>query len=60
MLGMTMTKVPHKDHYLTIRNARNSEQQGEWETILVSYFTLNHTSKNEKVPTTAVGNTRSN
>ena len=37
--------------------ARNSEWQGEWE---VSYASLNHVAKNEKVPTAIVENTRSN
>ena len=31
MTGMTTTRLPHTDCYLTIRRARNSEQQKEWE-----------------------------
>ena len=57
---MTTTRLHHKDYYLTIRMARNSDLQREWEKILVNYTILNHASKNGKVPTTAVGNTRSN
>ena len=43
---------------MTIRRARNSEWQKE--LTLVSYAILNHASKNEKVHTIVVGNTRSN
>ena len=41
---------------LTVGRDRNSEWQREWE----NNTTLNHASKNGKVSTTAVGNTRSN
>ena len=34
--------------------------KGNGKTILLSYTTLNHASKNGKGPTTVVGNTRSN
>ena len=34
--------------------------KGNGKTVLASYNTLNHTSKNWKVPTTAVDNARSN
>ena len=60
MPGVTTTKLPHTDYYLTMWRARNSEWQGEWEKNTTRYTTLNHPSKNGKVPTTAVSNTRSN
>ena len=31
MLRMTTTRLPHTDYYLTIRRARNSQWQREWE-----------------------------
>ena len=34
--------------------------KGNGKIVIVSYTTLNHTLKIGKVPTTAVGNTRSN
>ena len=58
--GMSTTRLPQTDYYLTIRRVRNSEWQREWEKLLVSYTTLNHISKNGKVPTTTVSNTRLN
>ena len=57
---MTTTRLPYTDYYLTIRKARNSEWQREGKTALVCYTILNHASKNGKVHTIAVGNTRSN
>ena len=41
-----------------VQGTRNSK--GNRKTALVSYTILNHTSKNGKVHTTAVGNMRSN
>ena len=52
MPGMT-TRLPHIDYYLTIRSGTGNEK-----TILTSYTTLNHTSKNGKVLT--IGNRKSN
>ena len=57
---MTTTRLPSPDYNLTIRRAIISKWQREWENILVSYIILNHTSKNEKIPTIVVGNARSN
>ena len=54
MLGMTMTRLPHI-HLL----ADHQECKGNGKTVLVSY-TLTHASKNGKVTTTAIGNTRLN
>ena len=34
MPGMITTRLPHTDYYLTIRRARNSEWQREWENII--------------------------
>ena len=41
MLGMATTKLPHTDYYLTIRSARNSEQQRKQEnnTSKLHYIT---------------------
>ena len=46
--GMTKTRQPYTDYYLTIRKARNSEWQREWKnsTIKLHYTVLNHASKN--------------
>ena len=62
MSEMNTTRLPHTDYYLTKKRARNSEWQREWEnnTNKLQYRTLNHASKNEKVPTTAVRNTSLN
>ena len=60
ILWMTTTRLPYTDYHLTIRRATNSEWQNELETALVGYTILNHISKNGKVHTIAVGNTRSN
>ena len=51
MPGMTTTKLPYIDYYMTIRRARDSEWQREWKTALVSYTILDHASKNGKVHT---------
>ena len=59
--GMTTTRLPYTDFYLTIRKARNSGNgKGSGKTALVSYTILIHTLKNGKVHTIAVGNMRSN
>ena len=60
MPGMTKTRLPHTEYYLTIRRARNSEWQRGWDNNTSKLHTLNHALKNKKVPTTAVGNTRLN
>ena len=31
--GMTSTRIPYTDYYLTIRRAKNTEWQREWENI---------------------------
>ena len=58
MAGMAMTRLPHTDYNLTIRRLETQSGKGNGKTILASYATLNHTSKNGKVPTTAVGTMR--
>ena len=60
MLRMTTTKLPHTVYYLAIRRARNSDWQKNGKITIASYTTLNYASKNEKVLTTAVGNTMLN
>ena len=37
---MTTTRLPYEDYYLTIKRARNSEWQKEWENInsLLNYI----------------------
>ena len=55
---MTTIRLPHTD--LTIRRAETPSGKGNRKTSLVSFTTLNHTSKSGKVPTSAVGNTRLN
>ena len=35
MPGMTTTKLPPTDYFLTIRKAKNSEWQREWENIII-------------------------
>ena len=58
--GMTTTKLPYTDYYLTIRRARNSEWQREWENSTSKLHYTNHAQKSGKVPTTAIGNMRLN
>ena len=61
MPGMTTTRLPYTDYYLTIKRDRNSlSDKGNGKTVIVSYTTLNHVSKSGKVSTTVVGNTWSN
>ena len=55
-----MTRLPHTEYYQTIRRARNSNGKGDKKKVLESYTILNHTSKNGKMHTIDVGNTRSN
>ena len=57
---MTTTRLPYIDYYLTMRRAKTSSGKGNDKTLLVSYTTLKHVSKNGKVPTIVVGNTKSN
>ena len=33
MPGMTITRLPYTDYYLTIKRARNSKWQREWATL---------------------------
>ena len=56
MPGMTITLLPHTEYYMTIGRIRNSKWQRENSTC--KYTKLNRSSKNEIVPTTAVGNMR--
>ena len=51
MPGMTTTRLPFTDYYLTFRRARNFEWQRERE----SNTNKLHASKNGKVLTIAVG-----
>ena len=61
MPGMTTTRLPYIDYYLTIRRARNSKWQREWKNSTnKQQYILKHTLKNGKVHTIAVGNARSN
>ena len=55
---MTTTRLAYAYYYLTIMRASNSKGNGT--TTLVKYTILNHASKNVKVYTIVVGNTRSN
>ena len=48
--GITMTRLSHTD----------SEQQREWENIIVNYTTLKHASKSGKVLKTALDNNNNN
>ena len=57
MTEMTTTRLPHTNYIGRLETPR---EKGNEKTILVSYTTLNHASKNGKVPTTAVGTTKSN
>ena len=45
MPGMTITRLPYTDYYLTIRRARTSNGKA----AIVRYTILNHAMKNEKV-----------
>ena len=58
--GMTTTRLPYTDYYLTIRRARKSEWQRYWESINCRLHYIKHILKNEKVQTIAVGNLSSN
>ena len=60
MPEMTMTRQLHTDFYPTIKKPRSLSGKGNGKTILVSYTALNQASKNGKVPTTAIGNAKSN
>ena len=58
MPEMTTTRLPYTHYYLTIRRARNSEWQREWENNTNKLHFIKRESKNGKVHTIAVGNTR--
>ena len=62
MSGMTTTRLPNTDYYLTTRKTRNSEchGKGNMRIILAIYNTLNHALKNGKVSIIAVGSTNLN
>ena len=53
------TRLSYTDYYLTIRRAKNSEWQREWESVLAYYTTLNLTFNRGKVSTAVLGSIRS-
>ena len=58
--GITRTRLPYTDYYLTIRKARNSEWQREWINITSKLHYIKPRIEERKVHTVAVGNMRSN
>ena len=53
---MTTTRLPYTDYYLPSGGLGTPKGKGYWKIVVASYTKLNHTSKNGKVLTTAVGN----
>ena len=60
MPEITMTRLPDTDYYRSSGGLNTPIGKNYGKTVLPSYTTLNHASKSGKVPTTAVGNRKSN
>ena len=56
MQGMTKTRLPYVDYYLTIGKTKTLNGKWSWKILLSSYITSNQTLKNGRVPTTIVSN----
>ena len=56
--GMTTSKLPYTDYYLTIRRAKNCEWQKSGKIVVTNYTISNQVLQSGRGLTTVVGNMR--